>query len=399
MEKSISLFVAVSLAWFGNPIYAFTCTSTGLFPNTDSNDCKTFVSCGYNMQPELHSCPENSFFWPAKNGCFSQYNCADNSIPSNTNPCEGNKYYGVPDPLSSDCSKYIQCGQSYAYNSQGGQSFEYSTAISVQCDSGSAFRPDGGCVSGYKCANYPCTSEGVFPNPNSVDCTTFVECWKHDMWLNSGMVTTLHSNVIQCPINSRFNPHLKKCDSIYVCGQNNPHGGVDPCEGQSSVEDYSVGAIVPNQFDSTQKSYLSCRYKSYDGYSLNNYVYRDGILKQECPDKTLFSPHLRKCYGAHIPNEICSKDPCSSGPGEYVNYPSGGCQTFLKCIDDSTDRKLYEPSYELRYCPPGTLFSPTAGMATGKCVPGYACPNFSPNYCYPAVSTTTSTTPEAAAGA
>lgn len=373
---------------------AYTCTSTGLFANTDTNDCKTFVSCGPNMQPQVHSCPENSFFWPDKKGCFSKYNCADGTL-TGPNPCEGQGtsfFDNLPDPSSSDCSKFIQCGEGYVYN---GQSFTYPTVISVQCESGSAYKPGRGCVSGYICANYPCTNEGVFPNPNSADCTTFVECWKRHLYNNIvGTITSFHSNVISCPSGSRFNPYLKRCDSIYICGQNDPHGGVDPCDGKKEIwfGDHWVDNIVPNNFDSTQKSYFLCAYKSYDGFGDDNiYVYRDGILKQECPAKTLFSPLLRRCYSAHIPNKSCSKDPCSSGPGEYVNYPSGGCQTFIKCIDDSVDRTLYEPSYEIRYCPPGTLFSPTAGMATGKCVAGSPCPAFPNNYCYAAVSTTTST--------
>ncbi|XP_037050145.1 latent-transforming growth factor beta-binding protein 4-like [Bradysia coprophila] len=385
MKNLIRLSVAIILATFGNTANAFTCTVTGLFANTDSNDCKTFVSCGYSLQPEVHSCPENTFFWPAKQGCFSQYNCATNSMPSNTNPCEGNNYYSIPDPSSSDCSKYIQCNRGYVYNN--GISFPYPQVTSVQCDSGTAFRPDTGCVSGYVCANYPCTSEGYFPNSNSVDCTTFIECWKRDLWLNNGQVTTLHSNVVTCPANSKFNPQLDKCDSFYNCDGNDPHAGTDPC-GQVNWDN----TIVANPFDSTQSSYISCRYSDSVGYYSGGFVYRNGILKEQCPAQTFFSSLLGKCYSAHVPNENCSKDPCSSGPGKYVNYPSGGCQTFIECRDDTTDRILYEPTYEIRYCPPGTLFSPTTGKATGKCISGYSCPSFPANYCYPAIATTTTST-------
>lgn len=390
MNILILLPVAIIFGCLSNTANAFTCTSTGLFANTDSNDCKTFVSCSYNLQPQVHSCPENSFYWPAKKGCFSQYNCADDSIPGNTNPCEENSYYDVPVPDSSDCSEYIRCSLGNVYN---GQSLQYTQALKVQCESGSGYRPNYGCVSGYKCANYPCTGEGVFPNPNSADCTTFVECWKRTLWLNGGTVTSLHSNVVSCPSNSKFNPHLKKCDSIYVCGQNDPHGGIDPCEGY-----YVSNPIVPNPFDSTQKSYLSCRYEDRDGYPIGYSVSRDGIFKQECPAKTFFSSLLGKCYSAHVPNENCSKDPCSSGPGQYVNYPSGGCQSFIECRDDTSDSMLYKPTYEIRYCPPGTLFAPTAGTVTGECVLDYNCPNFPANYCYPAITTTTTTTTTAAGG-
>lgn len=389
MKSLILPFVA--FACLGNTANAFTCSSTGLFANTDSNDCKTFVSCGYSMQPQVHSCPEDTFFWPEKQGCFSQYNCATNSMPGNTDPCELNNYYSVPDPSSSDCSKYIQCNLGYVYNDQ---SFQYKQATTVQCDSGSAFKPGSGCVSGYQCSNYACTSEGLFVNPNSVDCTTYVQCWKLDRWLNSGLVSTLNANVIACPSNTKFNPQFNKCDSFYNCDGNDPHGGADPC-----AEYNGANPIVPNPYDSTQKSYISCRYGESGGYGSDGYVSIDGILKEQCPEKTFFSSLLGKCYSAHVPNESCSRDPCSSGPGKYVNYPSGGCQSFIECRDDATFRTLYEPTYEIRYCPPGTLFAPTAGQTTGKCVAEYACPSFPANYCYVAITTTTTSTTTTAAPA
>lgn len=336
------------------------------------------------MQPQVHSCPDNTYYWPAKQGCFSRYSCADDTYLDSTNPCEGTTYKNVPDPNSPDCSKYIYCSMGYAYN---GNSFQYRLATSEQCPSGSAFRPNSQCEVGYKCSNYACPSEGLFVNPNSIDCTTYVNCWRLNYWGDNGPINELHANELSCPSNTKFNPQFNKCDSFYNCDGNDPHNGIDPCGAYNQAN-----PLVANPYDSTQKSYISCKYSESGGYGSSGYGHIEGILKEDCPAKTYFTSLLGKCYSAHVPNENCSRDPCSSGPGKYVNYPSGGCQSFIECRDESTFSTLYEPTYEIRYCPPGTGFSPTVGKATGKCVSEYACPSFPSNYCYAAITTSTTTT-------
>lgn len=330
--------------------------------------------CTSNLQPTVYNCEADTYYWPEKKGCFSQYNCATNSMPGNTNPCEGISYNNIPDKNSADCTKYIVCALNNIYNN--GENVQVPQVTSVECQSGTAFRPGYGCLSNHQCSNYQCTSEGVFENTN--DCSTFIQCWKYNVYTTNGPVPMLFPDLNNCPANTKFNPISKKCDEFYNCDGNDPYGGVDPCSDYNYANPY-----VPNPFDSDASSYLQCQY-SFSGFIGST----DVILKQECPADTLFSPLLGKCYSNYVPSETCSKDPCSSGPGKYVHYKSGHCDSFIECRDDTTTSELYKPTYEIRYCPDGTRYSPE----TSDCKRQYTCPTFPVNYCYPQIPTTTTST-------
>lgn len=109
---------------------------------------------------------------------------------------------------------------------------------------------------------------------------------------------------------------------------------------------------------------------------------------KNCPADTLFSPVIRKCYNNYDCNESCSKDPCSSGVGRYVDYKSGRCDSFIDCRDESFSVEVFQPVYEKLYCPPGTYYNPEKYA----CYRQYTCPVFPVNYCYGQRSQTTTTT-------
>ncbi len=345
-----------------------------MFANTDTNDCGTFVICDSLLNPTVQNCNGNTYFWPEKKGCYSQYNCADNTMPDNVDPCEGFTYNNIPDKNSLDCTNYLSCGVNHVWSE--GEYIQMPQVSVVQCPSGTAFRPGYGCISSHQCVNYQCTSEGAFENPS--DCSTFIQCWKYQGSSNIGMISFLYPDLNNCPANTKFNPQLKKCDEFYNCDGIDPYGGIDPCFDFNYANPY-----VPNPFDSSASSYLECQY-SFGSFSGE----RNIILKKECPDDTFFSPLLGKCYDNYDPSETCSKDPCSSGPGKYVHYKSGHCNSFIECRDETYTSEVYQPTYEIRYCPDGTRYSPE----TSKCSRQYTCPTFPVNYCYPQIPTTTTTT-------
>lgn len=346
---------------------AFTCPGQGIFENTDSTDCKTFISCGSNLVPVVNNCNDGTYFWPAKKGCYSQYKCAEGTMPDDTDPCEGFTYNNIPDKTSTDCTKYLVCGTLYVYNLYT----EIMQVTVAECPSGTAFRPGWGCISNHQCSNYQCTSVGTFANSDSSDCSTYVKCYKYSNAL-------LYADINTCPSNTKFNPFLNKCDSFYNCNGIDPHGGNDPCSSYNAAN-----PIVPDPYGNEPSSYIGCE------YDYPNFAGRDDIiLKKECPANTFFSPLLGKCYNNYDPDETCSKDPCSSGPGKYVNYKSGHCESFIECRDETKTFELYQPTYEIRYCPPGTRYTPE----TSECSRQYVCPTFPVNYCYPPIPTTTTTT-------
>lgn len=323
--------------------------------------------CTSYLTPTVYNCKANTYFWPAKKGCYSQYDCATNSVPGNTTPCEGYDDALLLD--KTDCSKYTVCSILNIYTN--GENFLVRQVSNEQCSSGRAYRPGYGCVNDHKCVDYQCTSEGIFENPN--ECSTFIKCW--DYYAGSN-VPSFFPDLNNCPGNTKFNPNSKKCDEFYNCDGNDPYGGVDPCFDYNPANPFAA-----NPFDSSASSYLACRYTFSDGYIGT----MDVILKQQCLATTSFSPLLGKCYNNYVPNETCSKDPCSSGPGKYVHYKSGHCDSYIECRDEATTRELYEPTYEIRYCPDGTRYSPE----TSRCSRQYTCPTFPVNYCYPQISTTT----------
>ncbi|XP_037049169.1 uncharacterized protein LOC119083556 [Bradysia coprophila] len=350
---------------------ALTCTERGLFPDPDSDDCKSFFSCNTNLDVASHQCTGDTYFSPELKGCFSTYDCATRTIPYITNPCEDFDYDRIPDKYSLDCSEYFYCQTSSVYNN--GESLVLPQAVTEVCYAGASFNPQRGCNSNNKCSTYECSVEGEFEDANGNDCTTFVRCSKYNTRLGYGG-SLLFPEIVTCPESTKFNPFLQKCDSFYNCDGIDPHGGIDPC-GTYNL----LNPLIPNPYVSDAASYISCEY--YD----NNYEKRQIILRNDCPVDTFFSPNLGRCYNNYDPNETCSKDACSNGPGKYFNYKSDECDSYIECRDEAQQVGIYELTYEIRYCPEGTRFNPD----TRSCSKKYICPAPVENYCYEQLTTTT----------
>lgn len=232
---------------------AFTCQQKGIFPNTDSNNCTTFVSCDQNLNAAVYACVEGAYFWPDKKGCFSQYNCAQNIMPGDEDPCGEAIFQSRPDKSSADCTRYWSCDATY--NSEN--SVYVKQVTSQQCETGTVFRPEFGCINStyHQFFNYECTAEGIFENPN--DCSTFVKCWKFEFTTEGNNSGYFYPDLHYCPSNTKFNPVLKKCDSFYNCNGIDPHNGTDPC---LHYNDNSSLVVSPYVNDADASSYIACQY-------------------------------------------------------------------------------------------------------------------------------------------
>ncbi len=315
-------------------------------------------------------------------GCFSHYDCAMGSILGygNANPCDGfMDYENLPDKLSTDCSSYLSCRFFEVFNDN--QFIRIPLVESVECGAGTYFKPGlgNGCTSNFQCAEYECTTEGLFENPNVNDCSSYVKCKKYTS--DSGGTGTLLYNILKtCPPDTKFNPFYGKCDSFYTCNGIDPHNGIDPC-----VQYNPGNPFVVNPYENDCKTFIECMQ-----WQLNPYAYTtiNVIVKKNCPTQTYFSPNIGKCYYNHrCVQPQCSKDPCRNGEGKFVDYKSGHCENFIECRDDAKTTGEYRPTYEKRYCPPGSLFSPDIV----DCDPDYTCPKFPVDYCYETIPTTTTT--------
>lgn len=356
----------------------------GVFPNTDTNDCKTYIICDSNLEPSVYNCDENTYFWPLHNGCFSHYDCATDSMPdvyNNENPCDGfPSYETIQDKYSTDCSSYLLCY--WTERSYDNEWIRIPLVESKSCNSGTYFKPGigNGCMSGYKCADYECTTEGLFVNPNVNDCSSYVKCKKYTSSQYTGTGSLFYNVLKICPPGTKYSPFLRKCDSFYNCNGMDPHNGIDPC-----LQYNPANPFVVNPYENDCKTYIECMQWQTDPFS---YTAINVVVKKTCPTKTYFSPNMGNCYYNHKCNQPdCTKDPCNNGPGKFVDYKSVDCERFIECRDDSDTQGVYRPTYEKRYCPPGSLFSPD----TTDCDPEYICPGFPNNYCYDVIPTTTTT--------
>lgn len=134
----------------------FTCTTTGRFPNEESEDCKSYKYCLQTATGELleyvFNCPAGSFFDPEAYRCSASYTCLYTTTPATA----------APTTITTTSAPHI------------------------------------------------CTEDGRFPNPGT--CDTYIYCLK-------AADQTMLMYVFKCPLGTQFNPHESRCTSDYVCEQ------------------------------------------------------------------------------------------------------------------------------------------------------------------------------------
>ena len=354
---------------------AFDCTAPGTFRDPDSTDCSKYFYCDAALQKTQRDCPTGSYYWPAQNMCYVHFDCATQSVPNNdnTNPCQGFQYQSIPDKYSVDCKSYLQCSSQWVGDSQ-----YIDVAYSSGCADNQFFQMGWGCRSDYKCTGHICQAEGYSPDTSVSDCSGFISCEKFEGLRGTG-TSILFPFALKCPADTKFNPHLNKCDSYYTCSGADPHNGVDPCQ-NVNWQNTRAPDLVANDC----KTYLDCTAQ------VENSITANVLLKKSCPANTFFSPTLGQCYFNHQCNQgqSCSKDPCQSGDGRYLDYESQDCNSFVECRNDDDTNQTYRPSIGKRFCPFGSVYDPSIR----HCNRNYACPGPQPNYCYPLIPTTTAAT-------
>ncbi|XP_026326531.1 uncharacterized protein LOC113235149 [Hyposmocoma kahamanoa] len=111
--------------------------------------------------------------------------------------------------------------------------------------------------------NSKCPGEGIFPDPDSTDCTSYLIC----VGDGKGFVNT----VVKCPENTLFNPSTTVCEFDYIC----------PKKVSCSSKGYFA-----NKNDKTCQSYYYCSLLANGEYVRYDY---------KCPGIWKFSPIFRGC--------------------------------------------------------------------------------------------------------
>ncbi|GBP56914.1 hypothetical protein EVAR_33970_1 [Eumeta japonica] len=168
----------------------------------------------------------------------------------------GNGRY--PEPGDTTCKNYTLC----VYDSSTSAYLAYDYI----CPTTSVFNPNTHlCTSSddYTCntTTSVCTSDGYVANPNSTDCSSYIECVE----INGTYVETVYS----CPDGTYYDPDTTYCEYDYVCTFN--------CT--------STGRYA-NTTDDTCKSYYLCVLGSDGNYIQYFYV---------CPSTSLFDPGTKEC--------------------------------------------------------------------------------------------------------
>ncbi|CAH2979873.1 unnamed protein product [Chilo suppressalis] len=167
-----------------------------------------------------------------------------------------------PDPGDTTCKRYTFCVRDSATSTY--QSYNYT------CPTTSLFNPNTGvCTTNYVCntttttTSSVCTTDGFVADPNSTDCTSYVQC----VSVNGVFIET----VLTCPTNTFYDPDTTLCELGYSCP-----GPTFSC---------TAAGRFANTADETCQSYFMCVLVT-GTYVQYNYT---------CPTTSLFNPITRLC--------------------------------------------------------------------------------------------------------
>lgn len=191
---------------------------------------------------------------------------------------------------------------------------------------------------------FTCQEIGVFPNPDTTDCASFIVC---DIYSRA--------QVTNCPEGSHYWPLNKGCFSSYDCATDSTpnNDNVNPCTGFSNY------VIIPDKSSGDCSSYITCQTQNV--YVGNAYLPITHGIRYECPSGYTYKPN-----SGCIINYECSNYQCNA-KGIFQNV--NDCSSFIVCDESSNyygGSFLY--AYEVK-CPGDTQFSPFSG----KCVSYYTC--------------------------
>lgn len=172
-----------------------------------------------------------------------------------------------PNPADTTCRNYTLC---VALNNVTGQFLSYNYV----CPTTSLFNPlTRQCTTNYVCNvnavppnTATCTAEGFIANPNSADCTSFIQCV-----IQNGVLTQFPQT---CPQGTFYNPATTLCEGNYVCPVNCVTAGRFPDPTSTDCSNYFLCAAAANGV-------------------LTRYSYT-------CPGTSLFNPNTGICTSTYI---------------------------------------------------------------------------------------------------
>lgn len=312
----------------------FVCPATGRFPNPESLDCRSYLSCALTVDQELIAtvinCPAIAIFNWDDNKCVSAstYTCpmsiastttvaSTESTTTETNGfiCPSTGRY--PNPESLDCRSYYSCALT---------DDNELIAMALNCPASSIFNWDGNkCVSAasYTCPNavistttsttttstttteptttpeptttaepeigpghFSCQVSGRFPDPDQADCQTYKYCLQT-------AVNTFQEYTFRCPAGSKFSPTESRCSVGYVCQRAEQTTTTTEAPTTNPAAQFVCNAEGRFADPESCSQYTFCA-RSADG----------GILKYvfKCPPNSGFNPNENRCSASYVCN-------------------------------------------------------------------------------------------------
>ncbi|KAK9870790.1 hypothetical protein WA026_009750 [Henosepilachna vigintioctopunctata] len=368
MQTSI---VLTALMW--HMVHSFTCTSQGIFLNTDDASCQTYVFCAQltsgTFISNVYSCPTGNLFNPDTSNCDPNYVCSAvraETTQLNTTPiqvdvaCTAQGRF--PNNTDSTCSSYYYCYYltSGAYN-----------VVSYSCPQDSRFDPTTQtCSTTYECGSntlsstvdgasttstsFECTTQGRFPAEDDTTCSNYYFCF----YLTSGSYIRRNYS---CPSGNRFDPTSQTCTTTYQCSRNTADSTTNAAQTIAGFQCTSQGRFSV-ETDATCSSYYFCFYLSTGRYIQYTYT---------CPSNTRFDPTLQTCSAAYSCTTSSETLTSSNAPeannlraltsrcekqGRFLVTTDPTCRSYYYCY--FTNGTFIEYSY---FCPSGSRFDEISG--------------------------------------
>ncbi|GBP56913.1 hypothetical protein EVAR_33969_1 [Eumeta japonica] len=214
MERRLLLGAITVLTIVSTAAATVNCTETGAGRYADTSDttCKNYTYCVYDSSTSSYLaynyvCPTTSVFNPNTHQCTS----SDNYTCNNTSS----------DDTSSSDSDSVCTSDGYVANPNSTDCSSYIECVEINgtytetvysCPDDTYYDPDTTyCESDYNCTtSFTCTSTGRFANTADDTCETYYYC----VLASNG---TYLQYEYTCPSGSYFNPSSAVCTASYTC--------------------------------------------------------------------------------------------------------------------------------------------------------------------------------------
>lgn len=204
------------------------CITIGKFTfDTEEYNCSKYLECetvdGINFNSRINICRNRTKFNPALQECTEEYSCPTLSSENLGNfrtkreavtisprfllngRCTTIGRYQVD---NSNCKKYVYCSARPNGTLQ---------STIVTCPTTTVFNQAiQKCTSRYQCPDTLCFYPMQIPNPNTPDCSSYIEC---DYNINSttGLIIGFIGTVQYCEPGFNYDPMMPGCSDTYEC--------------------------------------------------------------------------------------------------------------------------------------------------------------------------------------